>query len=141
MQPSVYIALMLLTAALALVLALYIARRRSAPGAMALVVLMLAAAVWSTMYAFELAGADLPTKLFWVKLEYLGIVSIAPAWFVFAIQYTERPRWLTQNPRGLVALALVPLITLALAWSNEAHGLIWSRTGLPASAPLRRETR
>ena len=136
MQPSIYIALMLLTAALALALALYIARRRSAPGALALVVLMLAAAVWSTMYAFELAGADLPTKLFWVKLEYLGIVSIAPAWFVFAIQYTERPRWLTQNPQSLVALALVPLITLALAWTNEAHGLIWSRTGLTASGPL-----
>lgn len=136
MQPSMYIALMLLTGALALTLALYVARRRSAPGAMAFVVLMLAVAIWSTGYAFELAGADLANTLFWAKVEYLGIVAVPPAWFVFAIQYTERPRWLTQNRRGLAALALVPLITLILTWTNDTHGLIWKKTGLAAAGPF-----
>jgi PAS domain S-box-containing protein len=136
MQPSTYIALMLLTAALALALALYIVRRRSAPGAMALVVLTLAAAVWSAAYAFELAGPDLETKLSWTKIEYLGIVAVAPAWFVFASQYADRARWLTDRRRNLALLAVVPTITLIVTWTNEAHGLIWSRTGLTTSGPL-----
>lgn len=102
--------------------------RRPAPGALPLALLMLAAAEWSLGYAFELASPGLAGKLLWAKIEYLGIAAIPLTWIAFALQYSGREHWLT--PRTLVALAIVPLATVTLAWTNEAHGLIWRVTRL-----------
>ncbi len=46
------------------------------------------------------------------------------SWLAFALQYTDREGQLT--PRNLALLSALPLVTLLLAWTNEAHGLIWS---------------
>jgi len=35
------------------------------------VILMLVAMVWSLANALEMAGTDLPTKLFWANVQYL----------------------------------------------------------------------
>ena len=129
-----YILLLLLAAVLSAAVAVYGWHRRHVPGARAFVLLMVGVAVWALAYAFELQGDHLPTKLVWAKLEYLGIVTVPLAWLVFAAQYAGRARWLT--PRAFLLLALVPLATLLLAWTNEAHGLIWSRVGLQATAPF-----
>jgi N-terminal 7TM region of histidine kinase len=89
---------------------------------------MLGIAEWSLGYALELAGADIPTKLFWVPVEYLGIVIVPAAWLILALQYTGRTKWLT--PRWLVLLSIEPLITLVLAWTNDLHHLISAQVGL-----------
>ena len=134
MEKLTYILPLLLSVPLAIYLASYIGRRRTTPGAWPLVVLLLAAAVWSAAYALELASEDLATKLFWAKVQYIGIVTIAPAWFLFVNQYTARQSWLTRSPRNLSLLAIIPIITLVLVWTNQAHGLIWSQTILVPSA-------
>ncbi|MBX0330576.1 GAF domain-containing protein [Oscillochloris sp. ZM17-4] len=90
--------------------------------------LMLALSWWSSAYAMELASRDLDRVMLWVRLEYLSIVSIPPLWLIYAWRYGGHDRWL--RPRRLAALALTPLITLALAWSNDAHGLIWATVAL-----------
>ena len=56
--------------------------RRSTRGAKAFALLMLAAAEWSLAYAFSLASPTLESKLFWVKVRYLGIVVVPWAWLV-----------------------------------------------------------
>jgi PAS domain S-box-containing protein len=136
MNQPYYVLTLLIGAVLAVFLSIYIGRRRTAPGAWPLVVLLLAAAVWSAAYALELASEDLTAKLLWAKVEYIGIVAIAPAWFLFSMQYTSRRNWFTRSPRNLALLAIIPIITLILVWTNEAHGLIWSRTGLEPSTAL-----
>jgi len=122
------------------IVALYLASslwgRRDASGARYLLILILAAAVWSTAYAAELVADDLETKLLWAKVEYIGIVVIAPAWFLFAVLYTARSTWFIGSSRKIALLAIIPIITLALVWTNESHGLIWSQTALDTSAPL-----
>jgi hypothetical protein len=45
--------------------------RRTTRVARWLALLSLAITIWQVSYAFELAGTDLPTKLFWVRIEYL----------------------------------------------------------------------
>lgn len=109
-------------------------RRRSAFGAKTLMVLMFATAQWALLSALHKASPDLATKILLAKIQYLGIVTVPPVLLAFILQYTGRERWLTR--RNLVLLAIVPVITLALAWTNEAHQLIWTGIRLDASGSI-----
>jgi PAS domain S-box-containing protein len=126
-----YTLLLLTAAAVSAALAFYVWRRRDARGAGAVVLMVLAVFVWSFGYAFEIGAAGLGAKVFWAKVEYLGIVTVPFAWLVFALRYTGRDHALTR--RNLALLAAVPLATLLLVATNEAHDLVWSRTALSPS--------
>src|SRR6266487_2318850 len=102
-------------------LALYAWRRRLMAGVAAFSILMLAVAVWTLGYALELAGGDIPTKIFWLGNEYMGIVIVPVAWLVLALQCGGRAKWLTRVI--LVLLVVVPLITLGLVWAIDIHHL------------------
>ena len=119
---------LLAAAAVSVALAMYTWRRRSAPGVVPFIGLMLAVTLWSVGYALELLGADLATKLVWARVQYLGITSVPVAWLIFALQYTSRSHWLTH--RRLFLMAIVPLLVLALVWTNDVHHLIWRSTEL-----------
>jgi PAS domain S-box-containing protein len=82
----------------------------------------------------ELGSVALESKIFWGKVQYLGIASLPPLWAVFALQYTNPGRWLTR--RNLLLLAIIPIITIALVWTNEAHSLIWRQTKLQISVSV-----
>ncbi len=104
-------------------LALFAWFHRTERGTKAFFVLMLSVMIWCLASAQDLYANDLPTKIIWSKIEYIGIVSVPVAWLVFILQYTEQHRWAR---RGWLALLSVPsLLTLLLVWTNEAHGLIW----------------
>jgi PAS domain S-box-containing protein len=104
--------------------ALYVWRRRAtASGGRALTLLALACAEWSLGYALEITGTGLPTKIFWGKSQYIGIVAIPLLWIIFAYTYSTRGIRMTRRMVGL--LSIVPLITLILALTTESHGLIW----------------
>ncbi|GAC1342280.1 MAG: hypothetical protein NVSMB27_00960 [Ktedonobacteraceae bacterium] len=109
-------------------------RRRSAPGATTFLVLLLAAAEYSLGYVLELGSPDLSTVIFWNNIEWLGVVLLPSAWLIFTLQYTGQTRWLTR--RMIVLLAIVPLITLLLVWTNNMHGLIRSSSALASDAPF-----
>jgi PAS domain S-box-containing protein len=127
-QPVPYIIPLVVAAAISTIVALYCWRRRATTGARQFVLLMLAVSVWSLSYALELSSADLSAKIFWSKIEYLGIVTIPTMWLIFALWYTGREKWLTSRNR--VLLAIQPIITLLLAWTNEGHSLIWQEIAL-----------
>jgi PAS domain S-box-containing protein len=129
-----YALLSLVVAVMSGALALYVWRRRGTPGGVPLVLLMAAITVWAAAYALELSATGLPHKVLWAKVEYLGIVTVPLAWLAFALQYTGREAWL--GPRRLVLLGVLPLGTLLLVWTNEAHGLVWSETALDTSGPF-----
>lgn len=131
-QYTPYTLLLLAASAVAVGIVLYVwRRRREAPGAGMVILMLVAVFAWSLGYAFELGESGLGLKVFWAKVQYLGITTVPAAWLVFALRYTGRDRWLTR--RNLALLAALPLLTLALVWTNEAHGLIWSRTTLDDS--------
>jgi PAS domain S-box-containing protein/putative nucleotidyltransferase with HDIG domain len=130
-QYNPYVLPLLVAAVISAALALFVWRRRLAPGATALTLLMVAVAEWALGYALELGSADLSSQVFWAKVQYLGIVIVPVTWLALVLQYTKRERWLT--PRNLALLTTVPLITLLLVWTNDVHGLIWSNISLDAS--------
>ena len=94
----------------------------------------LAVALWQIGYALELMGDSLSTKLFWAKFQYLGIPTTPSAWLAVTLHYTGRSDWLTR--RNLALLAVVPVVTAVLAWTNGSHQLIWSDMRLESSDSL-----
>ncbi len=93
-QYTAYILHLVLSAVIAVLVALYVwERRKTVSGGIALALLALACAVWSLVYALELAGSDLHTKIFWGKIQCFGIVSVPLLWIIFTYSYaTQTPR-------------------------------------------------
>lgn len=119
-------------------LAIYIWDRRDAPGAKSAAVLMVALCLWSVGHTLQFMGVELETKVFWAKMQYFGIATAPVALLLFALAFSGRGAWLTKQK--FFVLALLPLLTLLLALSNEVHHLIWpdwSLVSLSGSTMLR----
>ncbi len=130
-----YIWLPLISAAVTAALGIYAGRhRRDVPGATPFVILALAAMLWSLANALEMAGADLPTKLFWANVQYLSYVTLPVAWLALALEHTGRDKWLTR--RRLAWLSVEPVITIVLAWTNNLHGLMRRDIYLDTNGPF-----
>ncbi len=115
---------LLIAMGVSLGIAYYTWRRRPIVGALSFTVLMLAVAVWTLTYALRLISVDMESKLFWAKVRYIGILAAPTAWFIFLLRYTGHEKRLT--PGVMVALAIEPLITLIITWTNEFHHLNWA---------------
>jgi signal transduction histidine kinase len=110
--------------ATALGLARFALRNREEPGAPSFGVFVLGAAVWSISYGTALTTFDPALReLFELPIE-VGKALIAPAWLTFALGYTGRGEVVTR--RFVAALAVVPLLTLVLVATNDAHHLLWT---------------
>jgi PAS domain S-box-containing protein len=120
---SPYIIPLAAAALISAIVAVYAWMHRSMRSAKALSVLALAVTIWAMGYCLEIAGADLQTKIFWGKSQYFGITAIPLSWLIFAYLHSAQGNWLTR--RNVVLLSVIPVITLALAVTTEAHGLIW----------------
>ncbi|MCX7791737.1 MAG: PAS domain S-box protein, partial [Chloroflexaceae bacterium] len=116
------------------VLAIHTWRHRRISGALTVSILMTLVAGWSLGYMFELASANLATKVFWGRLEYIAIVAIPPAWLVFALQYGEYQAW--RSRRLATALAIVPIVTVLLQFTGDWHGLVWSSAQIDPDGPF-----
>lgn len=122
-QSNPYALTLIISAIVSIATTVYAWRRRPAAGVAPMVLFLLAAAAWSLSYALELGSTDLAAKVFWARVQYFGIVTVAPAMLVLVLQYLSLDRWLTR--RNVALLATIPLVTLLLVWTNELHGLIW----------------
>ena len=124
MTPLAIQVLLVLSACVALVVAVYVWRARSAaPGAGALVVTMLAVALWSLSYRQPVANPTLENQLFWARIVATASLLAVVAYFVFVVQYTGRDHWLT--PIRLGYIVSIPIMVVALAWTNHYHELVW----------------
>ena len=124
-QYSVYVLPLIAAAAISGYVAAYSwTRRQASGGAIALSLLSLAVAIWALAYALEIAGADLPTKLFWGQCEYFGIATMPILWLIFNLNYANQFR--TVSYRSMLLLAVLPAITIVLVFTNASHRLIWT---------------
>ena len=98
--------------------------RRRLPGGIALALLMVAVTEWALVAALEAASINLPAKIIWSKLEYLGSGSTATFYLFFAMQRTGFR--IRLGSKRTLALWLLPIINFALALTNEWHGQLWT---------------
>jgi PAS domain-containing protein len=132
-SPLAYTAFFVFAALFCLFLSFAAFIRRSAAGARTFGVLMLASAIYSLGSAYEVSSASLPRLLFFAKVEYVGLALASPLWLLFALRFAERP---TPRPPVLALLFLEPLASLVLVWTNEAHGLFYSRAWIREDGPF-----
>jgi PAS domain S-box-containing protein len=125
-RSAIYIIVLVVTAGIATGVAGLGWRRRGAPGAVPLTVLMLAITLWLLTYALEIASPDLALKIVWNQVRYLGYLLAPLAALGVALQYTGAERWITR--RNLILAAIIPILVLALVWTNPYHKLIWTAT-------------
>jgi len=98
-------------------------KRRGAPGSVPLMWLMLAIAHWCLTSALHTVTPEMAGRVFWAKVQYLAIPSVPPLWLLFALDYGQ---WRVVSGDRLALLWAIPLLTLAMAWTNEWHGWLWS---------------
>jgi PAS domain S-box-containing protein len=121
---NVVVFLSLLAGGTSAVLMGYAWRRREEPGAAAFAALMFGSLVWALTYATGLTTYDPSLRfLLEVPLE-VGKAIIAPAWLVFALRYTGHDEFVTR--RFLLAIMVVPALTIGLVWTNPSHHLMWT---------------
>lgn len=121
------------SAAISAGLAAYAWRSRATPGARPFSVMMGALAWWCLALLVQVASDGFAAKMVWLKVQYLGVVVVPYAWLLFALAYAGR-----DNPFGTTSRAVLGLTaatTVALALTNEAHGLLWSRAWLDEAGP------
>jgi PAS domain S-box-containing protein len=126
-QYTPYILPLLAAALISAWMAITILLRRSETN-IALAGLALAIMLWTFGYALEIAGADLATKVIWGQFQYIGIAGVPFAWLVFAYNHSHPGKQMSL--RTLLLLAVVPLITVGMVFTNQWHALIWRETHL-----------
>ncbi|HEX7085193.1 MAG TPA: histidine kinase N-terminal 7TM domain-containing protein [Vicinamibacterales bacterium] len=125
---------LVVAAAILVPTAMYALRRRDVRGAVWYAVLLFAVAFWCAAYALELMADDAGTKLLLQKIKYAGIVTIPVAWLGFILEFLARePHLVSQVTRALIP---VSASILALAWTNDVHGLFWGQMTLVRSGDL-----
>ncbi|MCU0497784.1 MAG: ATP-binding protein [Anaerolineae bacterium] len=111
--------------AISVFLGIYAWQRPNVLGSRWFSTMVLAAGWIAFWYVFQsLAGNDLAAYLTFSKFEYIGLTFISMLWFGFALTFGGHGYLLTR--RWIALLALIPVITIVLAWTNEWHGLIWA---------------
>lgn len=114
-------------------LAVLAGRRRPASGATTFTLFMIAAGIWCFAYALEIAAVDLPDKLFWAKVQYLGISTVGAFCLIFTLQYTRR--W--PYPTAYFSLLfIIPIITIIITWLEPRTGLLWREIMLDETGPF-----
>jgi len=106
-------------------LGLYAWRQRPAVAVAPFAWAMFSMSIWSFTYGLGIFFSSLETKLLFVKLEYIGLVSAPVFLLIFALEYTGMGHLLTTRNR--VLLWIFPVVILLLAWTNEVHHLMWNR--------------
>jgi hypothetical protein len=108
-------------------LCIFLWPRRSTPGTITLIVLLIAVSEWSATYILELLGSDFATKHFWAQCQYFGIAAIPITWLYFTLHFTRQADKLTGYPWRLFGLFLIPVLTIVMVWVPGLQTLIWVR--------------
>ncbi|MCX6080694.1 MAG: diguanylate cyclase [Chloroflexi bacterium] len=121
---NIYYAIALIfSGTISITVALTAWQRRNAPGAVGLALFMLGCAVWALTYAIRWLAVVQSSQIFWLDTTYLGVVAVPFGTVVFTLGFTHRFHLLTR--RNLFLLAIEPVLTLILLWTDNLHGLFF----------------
>lgn len=124
MQHTLFSTVLFLSAAVSATIALPAWRRRQWAGGQSLALLMAAVSLWSLAVGAEAVSIVPRTKIFWSQVEYIGYGLTGSLFLLFVLQYTGRAARVHRLVTAM--LFVIPAATIALAWTNPLHHLLWS---------------
>ncbi len=133
-QWSGYNGVALFSGIVSLFLAYWVWRRRPATAAIAAAGLISSIALRDLGYAWQLIAVSLEDKLLGLKIFQTGFAIIPIAWAIFVIHFTGRSQHVSRRQIALVAL--IPLMTLAAAWTVEHHNWLYTDIHLYTTGSL-----
>ncbi|WP_319409474.1 histidine kinase N-terminal 7TM domain-containing protein [uncultured Desulfosarcina sp.] len=113
-----------LSAALILIVTLFVFQRVNVKGCWYLALAGLAATVWAGCEGLLYLGFDIETNMLITKLEYLGVAPLPPLMLLFGLCHFGYESW-ADRKTGLL-LFLIAVCIVALVWTNPLHGLIFT---------------
>ena len=123
-QWTVFVIVLISNAVLAAAIAILLNRRQSAPGRDALIWMLFGLAVWAFGYAMITVFPSLEEKIFWLRIENIGILTVPVFWFLFTVQYAQVDKWLNRYTGTL--FFVIPLISLVFIFSEAWFPLYYS---------------
>jgi len=115
-------------AALSFVLARMAWDRRTSPGAIYVMLVLIGCGIWSLFYGFEQILVDLNWKLAAGRFTYIGILLVPTSWFAFGVRYAGKGNWL--NTKRAAWLLIMPLVAMASLLTNPLHSLFYTATSI-----------
>ncbi|MBI1937466.1 MAG: PAS domain-containing protein [Ignavibacteriales bacterium] len=129
---QVVLYLLLTAASFSIIIFYLLSKRRNAPGALYYGFAALSSFIWCVGYTIEFFALSLEYKFFGVQIQYFfGIPFVPILWLAAAVNYKtsgSRPFL-----RELVFISVVPVITMILLWTNNAHHLVYETMKLVQS--------
>lgn len=106
----------LIASIIALFVLVYTWQQRTMRGARPLLPLLTGLVIWLVGSTLEALAFDETTRLFWSNFQFIGVVMVPTAWFMFSLMFTDRAAVLTRT--NLALLLIMPLLTLILLWTS-----------------------
>ena len=126
MVDNVYVIILLLSAVLSTVLAVYVQLRRKSLDAPSLAWLLIAIAVWSYASAVDVQLQTSEHRAIFNLIRYLGIVSTPVFFLYFALEYS---RMFSQFKRFLSwPVWIIPALSIIFLATNNYHNLFYTYT-------------
>lgn len=101
---------------IAIFVLVYTWQRRTMRGARPLLPLLFGLVIWLVGSTLEALAFDANTRLFWSNFQFIGVVMVPTAWFMFSLVFTDHAAVLTRT--NLTLLLIMPLLTLILLWTS-----------------------
>ena len=134
METLPYVILAVGVSFLAIVAAIRYASRLHEARNKVTVLILCGSVIWLLMSALTVSSDNVPTKLIFYKIQFVGVLIIPTTWLILTMQLSGYERWVKRS--NLVVLSAVPVITLLLIFTNESHGLMWSNITLNSVDPF-----
>lgn len=132
-QYSPYGVILMVSAFIILSLGIYSYRKRSSTLHTYFIFFMISIFLWCLGAGMEFFSIAIWAKVFWVKVTYFGVATVAPLWFIFVLNYANYEKYL--KPTYIRLLFLIPSIIIIMAFTNEWHGLLWPNIIPTSSQP------
>jgi len=106
-------------------------QRRNAPGALSLSIILFALGMWSLPYAMRWTTDEPNSAFLWLNITYFGVVLTPTAMLVFVYQFSQHRFTFTR--KHFLLLAIEPVLTLLLLWTDPLHGIFFGGVRNPNS--------
>ena len=118
-----------IAACLALVSAAAVFERKSNPGYFHFSLCLISLFTWSFAAIFEAGALSVAGKIYWSGWQYLGVVTMAPHWFLFSADYANKRILKSSWLKYLIWV--IPAVTLVFVFSDQLNHYLRTYVDIP----------